>query len=69
MTLDFHRNKVYGHFEQVRKNQESELKVKVGHMFYKVVLSALICHFYAKSMIAHAALVLNNTLATRFASI
>ena len=38
-------------------------------MFYKIVLSALICNFCEKSMIAHAALVLKDIFAKRFASI
>ena len=29
LSLNFHRNNVYGHLEQVCKNQLSELKVKV----------------------------------------
>ena len=29
LSLNFHRNNVHGHFEQVCKNQVSELKVKV----------------------------------------
>ena len=39
------------------------------HMFYKIVLSTLICHFYEKSMIVFAALVLEDTFGARFASI
>ena len=38
-------------------------------MFYKIDLSALVCHFCEKSMIAHAALVLKDKFAPRFASI
>ena len=38
-------------------------------MFYKIVLSAFICHFCENSMIAHAALVSKDTLAQRFLSI
>ena len=38
-------------------------------MFYKIVLTVIICHFCEKSMIAHAALVLKDTFAPRFASI
>ena len=38
-------------------------------MFYKTVLSTLICHFCEKSMIAHAALILKYTFAPRFAGI
>ena len=39
------------------------------HMLYKIVLSAIICHFCEKLMIAHAALVLKDTFAPRFAII
>ena len=39
------------------------------HIFYKPDLSALICHFCEKLMIAHAALVLKFKFAPRFASI
>ena len=38
-------------------------------MVYKIVLSAIICNFCEKSMIAHAALVLKDTFAPRFARI
>ena len=39
------------------------------HMLYKIDLSALICHFFEKSMIARAALVLKDAFAPLFASI
>ena len=53
LSWNFHRNNVYGHFEQVCKTK-----------FYKLVHSA-IRYFCGNSMIAHAALVLK----TRFAII
>ena len=39
------------------------------HIFYKIDLSTLICHFCEYSMIAHAALVLKDAFAAQFASI
>ena len=38
-------------------------------MFYKIVLSAIMCHFCEKLMIAYAELVLKDTFAPRFPSI
>ena len=47
-------------FEKPRKSIENESR----HMFYKSVLSTLICHFFEKSMIAHAALVKKRYICT-----
>ena len=64
LSLIFHRNNVYEHFEQVCKPSEwIERESR-----YMIDLSSLICHFFEKSMIAHAALLLKDAFAPQFTS-
>ena len=68
LSLNFHRNNVYGHFEKVCKHQVSELKVKVDTCLQNCSKCPNLS-FLKNSMIAHAALVLKDPFAPRFASI
>ena len=48
VSLIFHRNSVYGHFEQVCETKWVNCEID-SHMFYKIDLSALICHSCEKN--------------------
>ena len=67
LSLNFHRNNVYGHLELLE--HVSTFTFNSLNWFCKLAPCDFIRYFCENSMIAHAALVIKDTFAQRFASI
>ena len=64
LLLNFHNNNAYAYWTSLQNTVWKWIESESRHMFYKIVLSAIICHFCENLMIAHAALVLKKNIYT-----